>query len=47
MEFRDIKTGQMMPVDPQKREEKKTLAELMQEIEDMKKRIEELEGKGV
>lgn len=47
MEFRDIKTGEMIPVDPKKRSEKKTLQELMQEIEDMKKRIEELESKGV
>jgi hypothetical protein len=47
MEFRDIKTGQMLPVNPKKRAEKKTIADLMKEIEDMKKRIEELESKGV
>jgi hypothetical protein len=47
MEFRDILTGEMKPVDPEKQIEKKTLDELMQEIEDMKKRIEELESKGV
>jgi hypothetical protein len=48
MEYRDIVTGEMTPVDPEKQAEKVSLNELRDEISELKAMIAQLlEVKGV
>jgi hypothetical protein len=48
MEYRDIATGQMMDVDPEKRIEPVTISELKDEVAELKAMIQQLlDEKGV
>lgn len=48
MEYRDIKTGKMQAVDPEKRLDEATITELKDEVAELKAMIQQLlDAKGV